>query len=287
MGLSALVPIEWRKLLHCKPFWVILAAATACAVFAAIGEVTSYLQNEPTRLDMIEYAYRQPFALSPYTRWIPVDRIEFWANLFVFIAPMLIALAYSWSLRSELTAGYAQIIYVASGRPQFYLAKAIIAFMAGGLVVAVPLIVDFAILACFLPLYTPSIIDVTAFGIYSKVPVSWLFYQAPWAFVIIRILIDFLLAGIWATLVLGLSLFLRNRVLLMVVPYLTLVTLKYGSEQLYALAQVSGPSITLIDLLRASGDAYNYTLESLAVCTALMAAVSVALPLIAQRRDVI
>lgn len=285
--LSTLVAIEWRKLLRCKPFWAVLATASACAVIAATGEVASYLQNEPMKIAMMDYKYYQPFASSPYTRWIPVDRIEFWANLFVFVAPMLVALAYSWSLRSELTAGYAQVIYVASGRPRFYLAKAIVTFVAGGLVVAVPLIVDFAILSCFLPLYTPSIVDVTAFGIYSQVPLSSLFYQAPWAFVIIRILIDFILAGLWATLVLGLSLFLRNRVLLMVVPYLALIALKYGSEQLYALAKVSGPSITLIDLLRASGDAYNYTLESLAICAALMAAVSVALPLLAQRRDVI
>ncbi len=287
MGLSALVTIEWRKFLRCKPSWVVLAGGIVCAAIAAAGEVNSYLQDEPARISMMEYVYQQPFALSPYTRWIPVDRIEFWANLFVFIAPMLIALAYSWSLRSELLSGYAQQMYVASARPRYYLAKAIVTFTAGGLVVAVPLVVDFAILACFLPLYTPSIIDVTAFGIYSQVPLSQLFYQAPWAFVVVRLLIDFVLAGLWATLVLGLSLFVRNRVVLMVAPYLALVALKYGSEQLYALIHISGPSIALIDLLRSSGDAYNYTLESLAVCAALMAAISVALPLIARRRDVL
>ena len=138
-----------------------------------------------------------------------------------------------------------------------------------------------------MPLYTPSIIDVTAFGIYSQVPLSQLFYQVPWLFVITRLLIDFALAGLWATLVLGLSLFLRNRVVLMVGPYLILIALKYGSEQLYALIHFSGPSITLIDLLRSSGDAYNYTLGSLAACALLMLLTSVVLPLVARTRDVL
>ena len=287
MDLSTLVAIEWRKLLQCRPFWVVLAVGIVCASVAAAGEVASYLQDEPTRVSRMEYTYQQPFALSPYTRWIPVDRIEFWANLFVFIAPMLIALAYSWSLRSELLSGYAQKLYVAVTRPRYYLSKALVTFVAGGLIVAVPLVIDFIILACFLPLYTPSIIDVTAFGIYSKVPLSQLFYQAPWAFVAVRLLIDFVLAGLWATLVLGLSLFLRNRVVLMVGPYLALIALKYGSEQLYALAHFSGPSITLIDLLRSSGDAYNYTLGSLTVCTLIMLLASVVLSLVARRRDVL
>lgn len=287
MGLSTLVAIEWKKLLRCKPFWAVLTVGIVCAAMAAAGEVSSYLQNEPTRASTMEYAYHQPFAFSPYTRWIPVDRIEFWANLFVFIAPMLIALAYSWSLRSELLTGYAQNLYVTVTRPRYYLSKAIVTFIAGGLTVALPLIIDFGILACFLPLYTPSIIDVTAFGIYSQVPLSQLFYQAPWLFVIARLLIDFALAGLWATLVLGLSLFLRNRVVLMVGPYLILIALKYGSEQLYALIHFSGPSITLIDLLRSSGDAYNYTLESLAACTLLMLLASVVLPLVARKRDVL
>lgn len=285
MGLSTLVAIERRKLLRSKPFWGTLAIGVVCAVMGAANEVNSYLQDQPVRTSTMEYAYRQAFAFSPYTRWTPVDRIEFWANLFVFIAPMLVALSYSWSLRSELLSGYAQKLYVASGRPRYYLSKAIVTFVAGGLVVAVPLVADFAVLACFLPLYTPSIIDVTAFGIYSQVPLSELFYQAPWAFVAVRLLIDFALAGLWATLVLGLSLFLRNRVVLIIAPYLALLALKYGSEQLYALLQCSGPSITLIDLLRSSGDAYNYTLGSLGACALLMAAMSVSLPLIARRRD--
>ena len=152
MNLSALVAIEWRKLLRCKPFWVVLAIGIVCATMAAVGEVASYLQEEPARASMMEYTYQQPFALSPYTRWIPVDRIEFWANLFVFIAPMLIALAYSWSLRSELLSGYAQKLYVTVTRPRYYLSKALVTFVAGGLIVAVPLVIDFVILACFLPL---------------------------------------------------------------------------------------------------------------------------------------
>ena len=287
MNLSALVAIEWRKLLRCKPFWVVLAIGIVCATMAAVGEVASYLQEEPARASMMEYTYQQPFALSPYTRWIPVDRIEFWANLFVFIAPMLIALAYSWSLRSELLSGYAQKLYVTVTRPRYYLSKALVTFVAGGLIVAVPLVIDFVILACFLPLYTPSIIDVTAFGIYSQVPLSQLFYQAPWAFVVVRLLIDFVLAGLWATIVLGLSLFLRNRIILMVGPYLALIALKYGSEQLYAIIHFSGPSITLIDLLRSSGDAYNYTLGSMAICVLLMLLISIALSLVARKRDVL
>ena len=272
MDLSTLVAIEWRKLLRCKPFWVVIAIGIVCATMAAVGEVASYLQEEPARASMMEYTYQQPFALSPYTRWIPVDRIEFWANLFVFIAPMLIALAYSWSLRSELLSGYAQKLYVTVTRPRYYLSKALVTFVAGGLIVAVPLV---------------SIIDVTAFGIYSQVPLSQLFYQAPWAFVVVRLLIDFVLAGLWATLVLGLSLFLRNRIILMVGPYLALIALKYGSEQLYAIIHFSGPSITLIDLLRSSGDAYNYTLGSMAICVLLMLLISIALSLVARKRDVL
>ncbi len=85
------------------------------------------------------------------------------------------------------------------------------------------------------------------------------------------------------------SLFARNRVVLVVGSYCAVVALKLVSEQvypvIYGLTGMRGEAVSLIDLLRVSGDSYNYTVGTLCLCLVAMIAVAAILFAVSMRRD--
>lgn len=218
---------------------------------------------------------------------MPVEGTASVPALFFLVAPLVVALAYSRSLCSELRGGRALQAIVRTSRTRCYGVKALVAFVAGGLAVAVSLAVNFAILACFLPLYTPDVGDILYTGASSDAVMSGLFYTAPAAYVALRLLLDFVLASLWAMAVLGVSTILRNPVALIVLPYMAVLVAKYVTERLYILMPdiVWRQSIALIDLLRARGDAFHYGWEAVAVAALAMPLLAVAPTLLPKGRD--
>ena len=102
---------------------------------------------------------------------------------------------------------------------------------------------------------------------------------------------DFVLSGLWATAVIGLSRFFRNRVAVVALPYIGMLVVKYISQSVAALVhQGTGflfGTVTLIDLLRVRGDYTYYTWVGIVFFLAIVLALSILIPRAARRRDVL
>lgn len=288
--MGALVRLEMRRALGGRCFAAALGIGTTLGLLAAIEPVQRYLvyvlphQTDPAYMAA---RYTQQFSVNAYTSWAPMNMYHAVPNLMFLLMPVLIAFAWSWSVRADVESGYAQALLTRSTRGRCYAAKACAAFLAGGIVAAVPLVANLLAVACFIPFQTPSILDQTYHGIFPATTFSGLFFSHPALYVLARTGIDFALGGLWAMAVLGLSLLLRNKVSVVVMPFIAVVVVKAVMDGAYDLAGQISDCWTIIDHLKASSDSGYYTGWMLLADALALLTASIALPFTTRRRDVL
>lgn len=226
------------------------AFGLGCAALYAIPSVFSTFVPNPDK-------FYHPTSQSCFNAWISVDTTS-WALLFYQVLPLLCVIPYAWSFASERKDGYISHAYTRVGRGEYFFAKYVSVFLSAGAVAVLPQVLNLVMLACFFPGYVPSIQDANYYA-----PVFWqsigsiLFYNAPLAYVALYMLIDFLLCGAWAGLVLALSLVVRNRVILLTAPYLALLAVQFVNENIFfAIGKVRGFQLSLFENLHGSCSMY-------------------------------
>ncbi len=285
--MSPLIRLEMRRALGNRLTLTCLVIGVALALAAAVEATLDFWTFFDEGVAHIEETYADQFAKGAFTEWMPMAVMRSVPNLFFFSAPLLIGLSYAWSWRSDVRKGYAASILTRAPRAEWDRAKGLATFVVSGIVVAVPLLVNLAVVLCLVPAYPPDIVGVVYTGLWTKVFLSNLFYTCAPAYVAVRVVLDFVLAGLWGTTVLALSRFMRNRVAIVALPYIGLIAIKYVSENLYVLSGVQLGALTILDQLKARGDQFYYDWGAVALGLAVMLLVSVAVPRLTRGRDVL
>ena len=266
---------------------VCLAVGLALVVFHSC----TYLRESVQYLEL-SYMYASSSAadyspLSCFCRNILTGFDDVGSWLFFTLAPLLIALVYSWSYQSERASGYTNSMLVRTDRVSYYASKYCATFVAGGTVVAVPLILSYVIAACILPVYMPDHYDALYIIIQPSDFLGTLFWYSPALYMVVRIGLDFVFAGLWATFVLALSLVVKNRVALMVVPFTALFLLKEVGDRLQFFTDLQPVSLTLFDQLRGHAQASCNVTWVLVVEMILLFVAGIAIPYLLRGRDVL
>lgn len=152
------------------------------------------------------------------------------AQIVYYVAlPLLAAMAYGWAELTEKKSGYRNQLCVRETVRVRLLSRYLAAFTAGGTVAAVPLIVNVLIGAMVLPaavssptsMHTPM--NNLQFG-------SLLYFEYPWLFVLLSIVLVFFWGGAFCCLSLAAGMFLRNRILTVFSPFLCCLALEMGYQ---------------------------------------------------------
>ncbi len=157
-----------------------------------------------------------------YKAWLGGNRSPFSLG-FYYLLPLLSTLPFSWSLASEKVSGYRKQIIVRCGRMKYYFAKGLSAFASGSLAVLIPLIINYIIVACFVPARLPDPHYCIYYGVDMQSFCSMLFYTRPLLYDIMIILIDSVFAGLWAVFCLSLGFFVKRSATVIIVPYIALL----------------------------------------------------------------
>ncbi|MBR2836367.1 MAG: hypothetical protein IKE43_11765 [Coriobacteriales bacterium] len=285
--MKALLLADFKRAWCSRLTRISFVIALGLGIAAACIQISAYLNTIDYVVSHLDMKVAMPYSNSAYGNWIVIRMLQAIPNLFFFIAPFLIGLANSASLRTEIDNGYAQQILTRTSRPQYYLSKFLVTFILGGLIVALPLAVNFIMCANFIPAYQPEPQDITALGMNDSVILSEMFFRYPLAYVVVKTLLDFVLAGFWAVALLGLSLLIKNRVTLLCASYIALVAIKLFSERTYVLFKINGPCLTLMDLLRKHGDVNNPSWEVIIINIVICAILSLLIPYLMRKRDVL
>ena len=268
-----------------------LTVLTVLAAVAAMHQVNAYVGN--WQRIIAEYAnesYYYHTTFSCFNNWLPLRGANPAADFFFVALPLLVLMGYSWSLASDLRSGYIAQIVTRSTRGGFYKARYCVVFISAGLLAVIPLVINFLILACFLPAYTPRVTDAMYIDMAPSDLFVNVFFSTPILYVVLKLMVNFVLCGLWAVMVMGLVTVWANRVVLICVPYIALLLVKHVGENFYVAMRLNGyehfgMSITLFDQLKGSPDSfYCYWWATLA-CAALMLVISIVIPYARRKAD--
>ena len=289
-----LIRMEFEKAFKSIWFLLPLAIGLICSVCSGVQRglvcARSLSLSESSSLTK----WFPPYTASIYNQWLPLDINTAFSDLFFFLAPLLYVTVYAWSYAQESKCGYLAHMLTRTYRLKYYFIKYLAVFLTGGLVIVIPMLINLVVLACFIPAYTPEVFDLvfTYMGMQSAFAEQ--FYTAPGLYVVLRLILNFLLCGLWAACTLAISTILRNRITIMVVPFLLLLVAKQLSDNFFAAMNLSGymgfgfkMAFTLFDQLIANGHPYNASLPMTLVCMFIMLVFSVTVPLLAKRRDIL
>lgn len=84
---------------------------------------------------------------------------------------------------------------VRAGEKSYLTAKFLATFIAGGLAMVVPLIINFMLTAMLIPAITPVPTYDTMYGVFGNSLFSSLYYTQPFAYVAVYMLVDFIFCG--------------------------------------------------------------------------------------------
>lgn len=200
--------LELKRALTRKSTVVVLAIGILIAGLDVLTNNVILL----TKQDFLDYPY------GVYSWWILYD-LDVYISIFMIIFPLLASVAYGDAYVEDMKSGFIKNILVRYSKKKYLLIRFIITFLVGGLVVSIPLLFNFVLYACFIPIIEPNIF----FGSYS-IPINGflpeLFYSHPFLHVALKIFICFIYGGIFAVISLFFSLFIFNRYIVVIIPFI-------------------------------------------------------------------
>lgn len=266
--------------------WFCVALMIGCGLAVACASLayTDFIQGDAGKLEPGEWL---GFTVGGcYGLWMGMGAIEGALRyVFFIVAPLLAVMPYAWSYRSDLVDGVANQLAARVDKASYLFARALAVFLSAFVVIAVPYLLNLAILACLVPAYTPDITEVLSLSVQSPGFLSALLYTRPALYVLATTCANAALCGLWALVVLAVSTRVDNRVVLLVLPYVMLLVWSYyGDKLIFTVAETGGLCLNLIASLDCvSLGAYTRTTASYAIQGAAMLLVG-ALPLWLQRR---
>lgn len=194
--------VEVRKAFGNRWFAVSLFVGCVLALASAVGSCVLYGDTLAEIIEWWGLVAPSLSAVSCFRFFMTSDYIQAPTDLFYALVPLLATVPYGWSLCEERHRGYAQHAFLQCGRVRYVAGKALAAAASGGVVVAVPLILNCVACACFIPAYEPDVATVFNTGVYETVMGSELYYNVPVLFVGFYIALTALFGAGWAAFVL-------------------------------------------------------------------------------------
>ena len=242
---------ELKKAFGNKLFLITLAIGLIIGFVSAYQNISNYVpaaSDNAYRMEVSEVLFNPLYPMfSSFTNWMGGDYQYPMTSLFYLLLPLMASLAFGWSFCMEKKSGYIKNVVIRTKKIHYFLAKYIAVFLSGGAVIAIPLVINFLTVACFIPAYQPDIY----YNIYYSMHyhfLSELFYSSPLLYVIYVMALDFVFSGLIATASMALTFFVRNRFAVVLLPFLLLLGIQYIQDTLYKIFQVI---ISPIDFLKA------------------------------------
>ena len=286
--MDRLLSYEFNRAVSNPWFFVALLVGCGFAVACAVMAYAAFVQGEAGKLVQDEW-----LGLSVggcYGLWMGMGAVENPLRyVFFILAPLLTVMPYAWSHRSDLIDGVANQVAGRVGKDRYLFARAVAVFLSAFVVIALPYLLNLAILACLVPAYVPDISEVLSLGVSSPSAWSDLLYTRPLLYVFVTTFANATLCGLWALVTLAVSTRVDNRVVLLVMPYVVLLAWTYyGDSAVFMAADVGGVSLSLIPTLDCVGLGTQMRMVSSYLIQGTAMAAATAIPLWIQRgRDIL
>lgn len=219
------IVMELKKAFGNRFFALSLVAGLLFAVLSAVYSIDSYMDVRESLDEIGGNPMIQAFGL--FNTWIGGESNTLGFTLFFTLLSLLAVLPYGWSYQMEEKSRYLDIVQMKVGRQRYMLAKYMAAFLSGGTCIVVPLLVNFLVVAAFVPAVQPTIIYEIYYPMHHGALLSELFFDRPVLFVGIYMLIDFVYGGLFAAMGIAISFFVKNRLAVVLSPFMLVLAFQY------------------------------------------------------------
>lgn len=187
-------------------------------------------------------------ATTLYNSWMGAESMSIGSILFFRLLPLLAVLPCGYYYSKETNGDYLCFCSIQCSRTSYLLCKAVAAFLAGGIVIVVPLLFSFLLVSLFIPAISPNIIHNEYFSMRHGDLFSGIAYSSPLLFTFIYLLLDFVFAGFIGCLTLPTALIFKHRAAPIIVPVLFITASDFARMLLY---YRSYAEISPLNLMRA------------------------------------
>ncbi len=146
----------WRVRL--SGYQYLMGLAVGCVI--ALGHLVSTIPGLLSMIDGNEYLF------TPYTQWLAA-RTDAWTVAFYFCLPLICALGAGQTVGEDVRSGFLWQIVPMLSRRKYVTQSIVSSFIGGAITAMVPLVLDFAVLSCFLPNITPDAVMNAELGMTS------------------------------------------------------------------------------------------------------------------------
>lgn len=219
--MGKLLKIEAKRLVHNRMFLV------ALGIGIAISLLHFFMLILPASFGLDEYMQIGKARVFPgflFSDWMGANGTNIQGFIYFLVLPLLATMAFADSYYTDKKTGFLKNMVTRTGKKRYFLGKYITVFWGAGLVVLLPLVLNFMLTAMVLPALTP---EPTA-SIYSMTSVSmWvdLFYTHPFLYQLGYAGIIFVYSGILASIALIITFYFEHRFSVLLAPFLVYIFL--------------------------------------------------------------
>ena len=171
-------------------------------------------QNYELSADVIDDLY---VPISLFSTWMGNELFPIQSYIFYLILPLLAVLPFGSSFFEDIKSGYIINVCTRVEKKIYFKAKYLAVFLSGGVTVVAPLLLNLVLSSMFMPAFIP---DNGTVGTISPTTMAYeVFFTHPLIYVLMLIVIDFIFAGVMATLALSYTYFTEHRFGVMIVPF--------------------------------------------------------------------
>ena len=171
-------------------------------------------QNYELSADVIDDLY---VPISLFSTWMGNELFPIQSYIFYLILPLLAVLPFGSSFFEDIKRGYIINVCTRVEKKIYFKAKYLAVFLSGGVTVVAPLLLNLVLSSMFMPAFIP---DNGTVGTISPTTMAYeVFFTHPLVYVLMFIVIDFIFAGVMATLALSYTYFTEHRFGVMIVPF--------------------------------------------------------------------
>ena len=263
--------IEIKKAFRSKTFifavflGLIIAILQIIWFYFNIYKQNNLLFSQINTLDIYDQEYGTWYETGILEAWLGCEGYSPFNQLYYVLFPLIAALPYGWSLFTEWKNGYINQMITRISKSRYMISKYISVFISGGITVTIPLILNFIINACYIPcigtdaMSLQVILTAKSFG-------SELYFNKPVLYVLVYLLIDFIIGGIYACIALLVTHLFDSPFTVLTFPLLLHCCLLYGIDNLF----MDFSPYNFAAFINPAHTSTNATLESMCVTIMLL-----------------
>lgn len=207
---------ELRRACLNPAFAVVLVVGVACALANIFLVAFPYATSDA--YSAWRNGVKGGYPASFHHSWMGQTSFSVTTVIFYWLVPLLACVPFAASLSEDIFSRYADQVIVRVGKRRYFAAKLIASAVSSVLAVAMPLIINIAIVACLVPDIPPE----PAAGTFYVAPNTMLvdlFYENPWVYAWLFVAMASALAALCAMASCCVSFVVRNRFVVLLAPF--------------------------------------------------------------------